>query len=306
MLSFLPSPLKGLVSGTLFVLNTAFWSIALYVFAAFRFLIPIQSVQKACSRIMVKFAETWISGNSLNMALTQSIKWRVTGTEDLEYDRSYLVCANHQSWTDIVVLQQIFNRRIPFLRFFLKQELLYVPLLGGAWWALDFPFMKRYSKEYLEKHPEKRGEDLETTRRACEKFRNTRTSILNFLEGTRLTPAKHAAQKSPYANLLKPKSGGIAFVLEAMGEQFDSLLDVTIFYPKGAVSLWGALSGKLSEVVVIVRRLPIPTEFLSGGYLDDERLRENIQNWVRDVWVFKDELLTSLKDEVSANQVFQR
>ncbi len=53
--------------------------------------------------------------------------------------------SNHRSWVDILVLQSIFNRRIPFLKFFLKRQLIWVPLLGLAWWALDFPFMRRYS-----------------------------------------------------------------------------------------------------------------------------------------------------------------
>ena len=57
----------------------------------------------------------------------------------------YLVLANHQSWVDILVLQKVFNRRIPLLRFFLKRQLFWVPLLGLAWWALDFPFMGRYT-----------------------------------------------------------------------------------------------------------------------------------------------------------------
>ncbi len=65
------------------------------------------------------------------------------GVDSLHQRGWYLVSSNHQSWVDILVLQRIFHGRIPFLKFFLKQELIWVPVIGLAWWALDFPFMKR-------------------------------------------------------------------------------------------------------------------------------------------------------------------
>jgi len=34
--------------------------------------------------------------------------------------------------------------------FFIKKELMWVPFLNLAWWSLDFPFLERYSKEYLD------------------------------------------------------------------------------------------------------------------------------------------------------------
>lgn len=228
------------------------------------------------------------------MALTQKIKWDIRLPEGLKYNESYLICANHQSWVDIVVLQHALNRKIPFLRFFLKQELLYVPVLGGAWWALDYPFMKRYSKEYLEKHPEKRGQDLATTIKATEKFRHSKVSVLNFLEGTRFTIAKHEKQKSPFKHLLLPKAGGFAFVLEAMKGKFHSVLDVTLVYPKGTVSLWQALSGQLHEVIVHVREIEIPQDLMNGNYLDDAQFREKFQNWIRDLWLEKDKLISQI------------
>ena len=108
---------------------------------------------------------------------------------------------------------------VPFLKFFLKKELIWVPILGIAWWALDFPFMKRYSAAVLKKRPHLRGKDIEITRQACKKFKSLPVSIMNFVEGTRFTREKHDKQKSPFTHLLKPKAGGIGFVLSTMGEQ---------------------------------------------------------------------------------------
>mgnify|MGYP000339027078 CR=1 FL=1 len=47
------------------------------------------------------------------------------------------------------------------------------------------------------------------------------------------TEAKAKRQRSPYQHLLKPKAGGIAFVLEAMGENLSKIVNVTISYPDG-------------------------------------------------------------------------
>jgi hypothetical protein len=116
--------------------------------------------------------EAWISNNKGWMNLVRRTRWHISGLQGLDYQHSYLITSNHQSWVDILVLQYVLNRRIQPLKFFLKQELIWVPVIGLAWWALGFPFMKRYSKAYLEKHPEKKGKDLETTRKTCAKFRD--------------------------------------------------------------------------------------------------------------------------------------
>jgi 1-acyl-sn-glycerol-3-phosphate acyltransferase len=274
------------------------WCILIYILVLLKFLLPPQAYKDWCSRQMVAMAENWISCNGAFLKVFHRIKWRAEGLENLKPERSYLVCANHRSGTDIVALQAVFNRRIPFLRFFIKQQLLYVPLLGLAWQALDFPMMKRHSADYLRKHPEKRGEDLQTTKRICAKLRGKRISVINFMEGTRLTPEKHSRQNSPFKNLLKPKVGGLAFVLEAMGDQFHSLLDVTIYYPHGTVSgemgVWDLMCGRMSEVIVHVRELEIPAEFCGGNYLENSSFRAKLHDWVQEIWKSKDQLISEM------------
>ncbi|MGB3621642.1 MAG: acyltransferase, partial [Ketobacter sp.] len=210
MLSFLPAPFKGVLAFTLIALNTVVCVTPLFMFTILKFLIPVPVWQRWTVVVLIQIAETWMSINRSVLALVQKIEIDIRGDDNLQYHGWYLVSCNHQSWSDILILQSIFNRRIPMLKFFLKQQLIWVPLLGLAWWALDFPFMKRYTKEYLAKHPEMKGKDMETTRKACEKFKEVPVSVMNFLEGTRFTQEKHDAQQSPYRYLLKPKSGGIA------------------------------------------------------------------------------------------------
>jgi 1-acyl-sn-glycerol-3-phosphate acyltransferase len=204
------------------------------------------------------------------------------------------VLSNHQSWVDILVLQKAFNRRIPFLKFFLKQELIWVPFLGLAWWALDFPFMKRHSATYLQKHPQARGEDLDATRKACERFALLPTSVMNFVEGTRYTTAKHKATKSPYRHLLRPRPGGVAFVLSAMGGMLHSVLDVTVAYSESSPTLWDLCCGRLGAVRMHVLRRPIEPWVAQGDYAEDSRLRARFKEWLGELWTEKDARLDTM------------
>jgi len=217
MLNFLPAKLIGFLSFSLYILNTIFWLIPILVFSLFKALIPLRFSKKIFSYLLDLMASNWVATNSIIQKIFTKTTIVVTGSEELRINDWYLVLANHQSWVDIVILQRALHGNIPFLKFFLKKELIYVPLLGLAWWALDFPFMKRYSQAFLKKNPHLRGKDLETTRNACAKFKHKPVSVMNFIEGTRFTQKKHDKQGSPFQYLLKPKSGGISFVLDAMG-----------------------------------------------------------------------------------------
>jgi 1-acyl-sn-glycerol-3-phosphate acyltransferase len=294
MLNFLPPVLVGVVATLLMVLNALFWVPILLLVSVVKLIIPLKKVRLLIDPVLLRIAEAWISGNSAWMALTQRTVWDVQGIEGLNPNSWYLVNCNHQSWVDILVLQHLLNRRIPLLKFFLKQQLIWVPVMGLAWWALEFPFMRRHSEEFLKKHPEMRGKDQETTRKACEKYALIPTSVMNFLEGTRFTPAKHQRQNSPYQHLLKPKAGGIALALNAMGNKFQAILDVTIVYPEGAPDFWHFLTGKVQRIIVRVRTLPVPRELAQGDYAGDPAVREAYQQWVHQMWLAKDEQIGSL------------
>ena len=301
MLNALPAPLVGLIASLLLLLNILFWVPLLLLLAMVKLLLPFRSIRLAVDPLLLRIAEAWIAGNSAWMGLTQRTLWDVQGIDALKYESWYLVNCNHQSWVDILVLQHLFNRRIPLLKFFLKQQLIWVPIMGLAWWALEFPFMRRHSEQYLKQHPEMRGKDQETTRKACEKFALIPTSVMNFLEGTRFTKAKHARQQSPYRHLLKPKAGGMALALNAMGDKFQAILDVTIVYPDGAPTFTDFLLGKLKRVVVRVRVLPVPAHLLRGDYAQDPGFREAFSHWVQQLWRDKDAQIRALLDAPGAN-----
>lgn len=306
MLNFLPKPLIAVISFLGLMINTLVWMLPIHVIALFK-LIPHKKLRERIDAFLPRFPEYWIACNQLWMGLTQKTEWEVINDAQLDHKGWFLVNSNHRSWVDILVLQRILNRKIPLMKFFAKENLKYLPFLGSAWWALGYPFMKRYSKEYLKKHPEKRGKDIETTKRLCKKYSLTPTSVSNFLEGTRFNAQKHKQQNSPFKHLLKPKAGGIAFALHVMGEKFQSMLDVTIVYPQGTPTFWDFISGKMRHVIVSIRQLQIPERFIHGDYQNDPAFREDFQQWVTELWHEKDELIDSLlnqcRNKLNANSI---
>ena len=301
MLHFLPAPLLGAVMMSLLIVNTIFWAIPLYGVVLIKLVTPKGAPRDALARLAAWLAQTWAVVNVTFVDLLMRIDWDIHVDADLNPRGQYLVCANHQSWNDIFVVMKAFGRKAPFFKFFLKQELIWVPVLGLAWWGLDYPFMKRHTREQIERNPALRGKDMETTRKACEQYRNQPVMILNFLEGTRFTAAKHAKQSSPYLHLLKPKSGGFAFALSALGERLNSLLDVTIVYPEGARGFWDFLAGRVHKVVVDVRQLKIPHELFAGDYETDPEFRARFHTWIAELWKAKDQQITAVLQSAPIN-----
>lgn len=281
-------PLRVTLICLLLATSTVLHVVPLLAVALVKALLPFDRLRKASNPVLTGLAESWIGVNGWMLERFSRTRVHVQQDAALQKDGHYLVLANHQSWVDIVVLQKVFNRRIPLLRFFLKRQLFWVPLLGLAWWALDFPFMGRHTPKQIARRPELAGRDIEATRRACGKFREIPVAIMNFVEGTRFTPAKHARQGAPYRHLLKPKSGGVAFVLDAMGEGLHAILDVTIAYPGGRPSLLDLLADRVPEVRVHVRQRPIPDELLQGDYQNDRAFRVRFQQWMNGSWQQKD------------------
>lgn len=287
--------LTGILTTTLLLLNTLVLIGPLLVFALIKLVLPGRGRDYASWAVMW-VAETWSEIDKAIFALCIPTQWDIRGVESLRKDTSYLAVSNHQSWVDIPALIESLNRRTPFFKFFLKKELIWVPLLGLAWWGLDYPFMKRYSKAFLEKHPELKGKDLEITKAACELFRRQPVTVVNYLEGTRFTEAKRLEQQSPYRHLLKPKAGGVAFVLAALGEQLDALLDVTIVYPGNkAPGFWDLLNGSVSRVIIDIQVRELDPALWAGDYENDPEFRQTVQAWVNQLWVEKDQRIEQLR-----------
>ncbi|MCW7753526.1 acyltransferase [Desulfobotulus sp. H1] len=289
--------MKGCAVITAVVVSTLMHSAPLIAVTFVKVLVPWRISRLLCTRIIIGISTSWIHVNNFVFSLFHKTRWEIRGGDHLSPEGWYLVLCNHQSWVDIFALQRNLCGKIPFLKFFLKQELIWVPVMGLVWWAQDFPFMKRYSKEYILKNPHKKGKDLEVTRKACEKFRTTPVSVMNFVEGTRITEAKHLRQKSPFQRLLRPKSAGTAFVLSAMGREMNTIVDVTIAYPQGVPSFWQFICGNVSLIRMHIRTLAIH-EGLRGDYFNDRDFRESFQKELNTMWAEKDLLLGQMMEPV--------
>ena len=297
MLSFLPGPFLATITSIFFISSVIFWAFILfYPILLLKIILTPTPWRKYADSILTSIGECWVATNNSIIKLTQKIEWDVETQGELSKDESYLITANHQSWVDIVVLQRMFTGkgRAPFPRFFIKQELIWVPILGLCWWALDFPFMKRFSREYLDKNPHMRGKDIEATRKACAHFKEKPVSIINFFEGTRFTSIKQRRQQSPFNHLLKPRAGGAAFTLSAMDGSIKKLIDVTIVYPSGEKQFGDLFTNRVRKIIVRTKVIDIPENYLSADYENDEAFREDFQNWINDLWLTKDQEIEML------------
>ncbi|MEB7863697.1 acyltransferase [Raoultella ornithinolytica] len=282
------------LSIALTILVTIICSVPIIIAGLIKLLVPIPAVWHAISRFCNFMMYCWCEGLALLLYLNPRLTWDVQGLEGLSKKNWYLLISNHHSWADIVVLCVLFRKHIPMNKYFLKQQLAWVPFIGLACWALDMPFMRRYSRGYLIRHPERRGKDVETTRRSCEKFRSHPTTIVNFVEGSRFTEDKQRQTRSPYRNLLPPKAAGIAMALNVLGAQFDKLLNVTLCYPENNQRpFYDMLSGRLTRIVVRVNLIPV-AEDLHGDYVNDKNFKRRFQRWLNELWEEKDCQLTEI------------
>ena len=291
-----------ILSVALTIVVTVACSVPIIIAGIIKLLLPVPIIWRSISVFADFMMYCWCEGLAFLLRLNPHLKWDVEGLDELSKKNGYLLICNHRSWADIVILCVLFRKHIPMNKYFLKQQLAWVPFMGLACWALDMPFMKRYSRGYLLRHPEQRGKDVETTRRSCEKFRSHPTTIVNFVEGSRFTKEKRLQTRSAFQNLLPPKAAGIAMALNVLGKQFDKLLNVTLCYPENAQSpFYDMLSGKMTRIVVRVSLVPI-AEDLHGDYVNDKAFKRRFQHWLNALWHEKDELLTNIKQEKKAGQ----
>ena len=284
-----------MVLNVLFVtINTAMTAFTVSFFGLIKLILPISIVQKSCTRLANFTFWCWASLNLWMLNVNNDIEWQVEGGEDISTKQWYLMMSNHLSWADIVILSSILKDKMPMTKFFLKHELLYVPFVGLACWGLDMPFMRRHSREFLIRNPERRNDDFDAINKACTKFKWAPTTLVNFVEGTRFTTAKHQLKNSPYNHLLQPKAGGVSFTLAAMGELFTNVLDISLLYPENKRHpMMAMLSGRMTKIIIDVSVTPVP-ELQQQSNRSESEFRLYFQNWLNELWENKDRRIKNL------------
>ena len=278
---------KGSFAGTFIILNLFLLPSLVLISAFFMLITPIKKIRKYFIWFQqVYLPPYWADINNLILKFMTPIEWEIHQTGELSTKNWYFLICNHQSWADILVLDKVFNRKIPKIKFFMKKELLWlIPICGLACFVMGYPFIKR--------HRDRKGlmQDIETTKKISQSFKNRPTTIANFLEGTRFTSEKHQLEKnSLYQHLLTPNPLMLALVTEALNGYLNEVINVTIVYSKKPASIWALLSGQVKKITVYYDVLPIDND-LRGDYLHDKDFRKRSQVRIKEIWLTKDQLI---------------
>ncbi len=286
--------LRGAVTIVLLAINLVVSASLVLLFGFFAWIIPNKTWRHHGIKITARVPIWWMDINRLLIHLSAHQTFDIQGPQDLNPKGTYLMISNHQDWLDILIINDYFNRKTPILKFFMKKELLWqLPVAGLACYFLGYPFLHRHKKSDIRKNPELKGKDIETAKKACAKFKEFPTTIINFVEGTRFSAAKHERQQSPYRHLLKPKAAGIAVVYQEMHQHLDGIIDVTVQYSNKPISLWKFVSGGIDTIALHYQVLPVDPA-LVGDYYNDRLFRKRFQAWLNELWQQKDALLERL------------
>ena len=274
------------------ILNLAILSTIYFVALVIGTCIPIPLVQRTMHWLSEQLYHLWVDINAAILHVLLPTTWVTDIPGDLDPQQWYALVSNHASGIDILVLQCIFNRKIPHLKFFMKDSLKWIPFAGQLCYLSNYPMIKRYSPQQIRKNPALRHKNIDSVKVACKRLQQYPTTVINFCEGTRFTPAKKAKTQSPYTHLLAPQAGGTALVLQHLDSKIQRLLDVTIHYPQGA-TLGDFIQGKVPQITVHCQTITV-NEGWRGDFYQDRQFRRSITEKLQQLWTSKDKKLSQL------------
>ena len=275
--------LIGVFSAFVVAMTTVLVCIPLYVLGMIRLIVPISSFRRWLAYPMDVVIDVWVSSFRWVIRICRLIDIEVALPPQLQDRRNWqVIVCNHQSWVDIVILQVSFRDVAPVLKFFTKHELIWVPFVGLAMWFLGFPYVYR-AKSTGSGLTEMQRETNETVlKRAGRRFLDKPVAVINFVEGTRFTPAKRDTRDSPYSHLLRPRRGGLLQTLVVLEDRVETVLNATIQYQGKVPGFWDLLCGQTAGVQLVVEEIPKPSTD-----------QETLTNWLNELWKDKDRRLGS-------------
>lgn len=277
--------LKGLIAVAFLVSATVLCCLAIYLLAVVRMLTPVRQARSALTGSMDGIVTCWVSGNAWLIRLLRLIEIKTT-IEGVLDNRSiwWILTSNHQSWSDVIIIQVALLNLAPPIKFFTKRELIWVPFVGLAMWLLRFPYVQRHMSESSGRNSSVYEKNRRNMSRAAEQFLHRPISVLSFLEGTRFTAGKHQSQSSPFRHLLVPRTGGLLFTINALGSKTSKIVDLTLNYEGAVPGFWDLLCGRCKAVNIFIQ----PVEMT-------DQTQSNPKEFVNDLWKRKDDRLTELR-----------
>ena len=257
----------------------------------------IPATEGLAFRIASRIAGVW-AGFVRSLLKTTRTRFAIQHP-DIDLRGTYLVIANHRSWIDILVVMMTLGPGTTLPRFFMKWELIYVPVIGLCAWILDFPIMRRYSAEVLKARPELKTRDFDYAQTVLRRHPDESCVVVNYAEGTRFSEDKRLANRSPYQHLLKPKVGGPQLALDCLRDRLDGIIDMTIAYPNAKLSVWHLMNNDVPQVIVETRMIDLP----EGLEKRPETLEElkAFRAWMNGLWEAKDRRLNVLLNDTPAD-----
>ncbi|TFG61751.1 MAG: hypothetical protein E4H28_08465, partial [Gemmatimonadales bacterium] len=279
------SHLKSTASMLFILSNLSFWCLWLILLSFIKVGIPVArpfayDAMAWIYRAAVKVDDWW-----LNRII--GVSWNPL-PGPLDRNGRYIVLANHRSWSDIFLVQSVITREGPIVKFLVKRELVFVPILGLILWAFDFPILRRWSSPG-EDSLERRDRDRRSLMDACSIVKRSPAALMSFAEGTRFTEAKRARLASPFKHLLPPRPGGFTTAFAAVVDDLAGVIDLTLIYPE-PVTFWAFLGGS-SEELSVEARIFTPAELPKG--------KEDLTRWLTSRWVEKDRRLSEIRSNAT-------
>ena len=257
-------------------------------------IIPNKNLKVSLGSISNTMGSATVASITTALKILHKLEWDFQIPEDVNADTWYIAMSNHQSWADIFILLAAGHKKIPLLKFFMKKELQWIPIIYLVHKTIDMPFLNRHSRAQIRANPELKKIDFENAKIAAKRFSRNPSTAFSFAEGTRFTLQKHSAQESPYCDLLKPKVGALAIALSGM-PQVDSLVDFTVVYASKKRSTWDFLCGDLSKAKVVAKTYSLPDTLKNRSFEKEDGFRKNFQKFVDEIWLNKEQTIKDLK-----------
>ena len=279
--------------------NLTFWTIPLLVLVVFKWLVPISSVRTGIYGMMAWIYRTAVQMNGWILFQGLKIQLDITGISQTYTGDFYLALCNHQSWSDIFILQHLLNRKTPIIKFLVKRELMYLPVVGLICWAYDFPFLNRGKQTLKRSDTSNLRNDSQTLNKSLAQFLRSSATIMNFAEGTRFSPLKAKRQKSPYQYLLKPKAGGLIAIYKMIGRELAAVLDFTIVYDAPKPTFWHFIGGRIPRVKVHLDTILSDEIIEKFGLPETNFDPDSVAEWINQRWEQKDLTIKQISPDIS-------
>ena len=283
----------GIVTFFAILIILSLWLIPLSIINIPR-IIPSKNLKIYLGSISNKMGSDAVANITSALRILHKLEWDFQIPQDVNTETWYVAMSNHQSWADIFILLAAGHKKIPLIKFFMKKELQWIPIIYLVHKTIDMPFLNRHSRAQILANPELKRVDYENAKKAAKRFSRNPSSAFSFAEGTRFTSEKHSEQESPYYNLLKPKVGALAIALSGM-PQVNTLIDFTVVYATQKRSTWDFLCGDLSKAKVVAKTYALPKNLKNRSFEEEDDYRKSFQTFVDAIWLEKQQTIKDLK-----------